>query len=74
MSKASRRFNRTLVLSVLSLAVLIWAAIRSFDISPEDMLTFLVGVMWVVAGVILLAGLFAALWVTLRRLFSGGGS
>ncbi len=74
MSKASRRFNRTLVLSVLSLAVLIWAAIRSFDISPEEMLTFLVGVMWVVAGVILLAGLCAALWVTLRRLFSGGGS
>ena len=74
MSKASRRFNRTLVLIVLSLAVLIWAAIRSFDISPEDMLTFLVGVMWVVAGVILLAGLCAALWVTLRRLFSGGGS
>lgn len=74
MSKASRRFNRTLVLSVLSLAVLIWAAIRSFDISPEDMLNFLVGVMWVVAGVILLAGFCAALWITLRKLFSGGGS
>ena len=73
-SKSPRRFNRTLVLSVLSLAVLIWAAIRSFDISPEDMLTFFVGVLWVVAGVILLAGLCAALWVTLRRLFSGGGS
>ena len=74
MSKATRRFHRTLVLSVFSLAVLIWAAIRNFDISPEDMLTFFVGVLWVVAGVILLAGFCAGLWVALRKLFSGGGS
>ena len=36
MSKASRRYNRTVLLSLAAMGVLIWAAIDQFDLSTQE--------------------------------------
>jgi hypothetical protein len=67
-SKANRRFYRTIVLGMASLGVLIWAAIDQFGISQEEMLNLLLGTLWIAGGTIGLAALCAVLWIGLRKL------
>ena len=68
MSKASRRFYRSLVLGVAALGVMIWAAIDQFGISREHMLNLFTTTLLIAGGVIVLAAAIAMLWVGVRKL------
>ncbi len=61
MSKANRRYIRTVILAVLAMSSLVWVAIDQFEISIEEMLS-LFYVTAIGVGVIIV---FAAVGVTL---------
>lgn len=67
MSRASRRFYRTVLLGVLAMAALVWVAVDQFGISREQITELFLGTVLVVAVVIALAGVLVALWMALRR-------
>jgi hypothetical protein len=60
-SKANRRYIRTVILAVLAMSSLVWVAIDQFEISIEEMLS-LFYVTAIGVGVIIV---FAAVGVTL---------
>jgi hypothetical protein len=68
MSKANRRFYRTLLLGMAALGVLIWSAIEQFGISQQEMANLLIGTLFVAGGTIAVAGLCVMLWIGLRKL------
>ena len=72
MSKASRRFYRTLVLGLVALAAMIWAAVDQFGIARQDMLDLLYGTLMIAVGIIVLAALGVGFWVGIRKLFGRG--
>lgn len=74
MSKANRRFYRTVVLGLIALAVLVWAAIEQFGIPLQEMSHLLLITLWVAGGIIVLAAVCALLWVGLRKLLRQDGA
>jgi hypothetical protein len=68
MSKASRRYYRTVLLGLAAMGVLIWAAIDQFDLSTQEMTELFLGTLWVMGGTIVFAAVFATLWIGLRSL------
>ena len=73
MTKANKKYLRTLILGVLAMGGLVWTAMDQFDIPREVMLDlFLATAMWA-ALVILAAGLAVALLVGLRKWLSRRG-
>ncbi|WP_133125983.1 hypothetical protein [Pseudohalioglobus lutimaris] len=70
MSKAVRRYYRTILLGVAAMGVLIWSAIDQFGIAWEEMLELFLVTLSVIALVILAAGIAVGVCVALRRLFS----
>jgi hypothetical protein len=71
-TKASRRFYRTILFGLTALGVMIWAAVDQFGISQQEMTKLFLGTLWVVAGTIVAAALFAGLWVGLRKCLHRG--
>lgn len=70
MSKANRRFYRTILLGLAALGVLIWTAIDQFGISRQAMADLLLGTLWVAGGTIVLAALCAGIWIGMRKLLA----
>lgn len=68
MSKAQRRYRRTIILGVLALAALVWAAVEQFGIPLETMLELALGSAIAVLMVIVAAGLVVSVWQLLRWL------
>ena len=68
MSRASRRYYRTIVLAVLAMASLIWVAIDQFGISQREMTELFVGTVLIAVLVILCAAVVVLLWAGLRKL------
>ena len=68
MKRPARRYIRTIIIGVLSLAALLRIAVRQFGVSPRELLDLLVATGLVVLLVIGLAGATALLWVGLRKL------
>jgi len=68
MSKANRRYVRTIVLGVLAMSSLIWAAIDQFGISPQVMLDLFIATAIGAGGIILAAAIVVALIVGVRKL------
>jgi hypothetical protein len=66
-SRANRRYYRTIVLGVMAMAALVWVAMDQFGISRQELTGLFLGVVLVVVLVILCAGVIALLWVTLRK-------
>jgi hypothetical protein len=71
-SKASRRFHRTIVIGLVAMGVLIWAAIDQFGISRQEMAELFLGVLWIAVGTIIFAAVFTGLWVGLRKWMQRG--
>lgn len=67
MNRATRRFYRSLVLSLTALGVLIWVALDQFDVPRQEAARLLLGTLSVAASVIVLAALFAGIWIALRK-------
>ena len=71
MSRASRRYNRTIFLGLAAMAVLIWVAVEQFGISSEEMISLFLGVLLVTGVMVGCAALVTGLWVGLRPLDVG---
>ena len=68
MSKASRKYYRTIVLGVAAMAALVWSAVDQFGIPWEDMLDLLLLTIAVIGATILAAAMGAGIWIGLRKL------
>ena len=68
LSKASRKYYRTIVLGVTAMAALVWSAVDQFGIPWEDMLDLLLLTVAVIGATILSAAMGAGLWIGLRKL------
>lgn len=72
MSRAARRYYRTIVLGTAALATLIWAAVDQFGIPWEEMLELFLGTVILAGFTIGLAGLLVGAWIGLRKLLQKG--
>ena len=70
--RTSRRFYRTILFGLTALGVMVWAAVDQFGISQQEIIELFLGTLWIVAGTIVAAALFAGLWVGLRRFLQRG--
>ena len=68
MSRASRRYYRTILLAVLAMASLIWVAIEQFGISEREMTELFMGTVVIAVLAIFCAAIIAMLWIGLRKL------
>ena len=68
MSRSARRYWRTIILGILALGVLVWAAVEQFDVPIAEVRSLLLGTVIAVLLVIVAAGVFVVLWMGLRRL------
>ena len=68
MSKANRRFIRTVVLGVLAMSSLIWVATDQFELSVEEMLNLFYVTAIAVGAVIGFAAIGVTLLNVLRKL------
>jgi hypothetical protein len=71
MSRAARRYFRTILIGTFSLAALVWMAVDQFGVSREELLELMLVTGLVVLLVIALAGTAALAWVGLRKLLRG---
>lgn len=67
-SKANRKYYRTIFLGVAAMGTLVWAAVDQFGIPWRDMLALLLQSLLMLAAVIAAAAVCVALVVCLRRL------
>lgn len=68
MTKASRRYYRTIVLGVAAMGVLLWSATDQFGIPWEHMLELFLATLLVMVVVIIAAAVCVSLWKGLRKL------
>ena len=68
MSRASRRYYRTILLGVLALGTLVWVAVDQFGVPPRELADLFLATLLVVSLLIGAAALVVLLWVGLRRL------
>ena len=67
-SRAGRRYLRTLVIGTAALAVLVWMGVDQFGVPREEILELFVTTLLVVGAVIVLAPSAVLLWMCLRKL------
>ena len=68
MSRAQRRFYRTIILGCVALAGLIWVAVAQFGITREEITGLFTAALLVLVTVIASAAGAALLWIGLRKL------
>lgn len=62
------RFAKTLILAIVATATLAGGAIYSWDVEPEEMLSFFLMSLTLLAAVMVLGFLFAGLMVLIRKM------
>lgn len=70
MSKASRKYYRTIILGVAAMAALIWSAVDQFGIAWEEIAQLFLVTVLVLVVIIFAAAVTVAVWQLLRRLLS----
>ncbi len=68
MSKAGRKYYRTVLLGVAAMACLVWAAVDQFGLSWSEMLDLFLATLLALGVVIVAAALTVGVWIGLRRL------
>jgi len=68
-SKAGRRYYRTILLGLVAMAVLIWVAVDQFGISIQRMQELFLATVAVICAIVICAALFTVAWMGLRRLW-----
>lgn len=63
-----KRYMRTFILALIACATLIWVAIDSFDIPPQQMLGFFLAIALGAAVIVALAALAVLCLVAVKRL------
>lgn len=69
MTKAQRKYYRTIILGVAAMGALIWSAMDQFGISRQEMQSQFLSAVLVVAALVLCGACAAAVWIGLRKLF-----
>lgn len=64
-----KSLTRTVILAVAACATLVWVAIDSFDIPPEQMLSYLIALLIGAVGIIAFAGVSLGVVLLVKRLF-----
>ena len=72
MSKAARKYYRTILLGVAAMAALVWAAVDQFGIAWEEILQLFLATLAVLLLVIVAAAVTVGLWQMLKRLGGDG--
>lgn len=67
MSKSSRRYYRSLIISLGSLGVLVWVVFDEFEVPREEVAALVFGTVGVMVAVILLAAICAGILIAIRR-------
>ena len=67
-AKAARRYYRSIIISVMALAALVWVAVDQFDIAREEILELFVASLLALLLVVAGAGAAAFLWILLRKI------
>lgn len=73
MSRANRRYYRTILLGIAAMGTLVWAAIDQFGIPWQEMLDLFLVTLLVAGLVIAVAACCVAAWLVLRKLLWGRG-
>ena len=68
MSKASRRYYRTIILAILAMSSLVWMAVDQFDISPREMWELFFATAIGAGGIIVLAAVFVLVMAGFKKL------
>lgn len=68
MSRAQRRYLRTVLLAIAAMGTLVWAAVHQFAISWAEVRQLFIATVIGVLLVIALAGAGVAVWAGIRRL------
>ena len=68
MSRASRRFHRTLFLAIAAMGALVWVVVDQFEISGDELQALAVGAVLVVGAIIVCGAILAGIWIALRKL------
>jgi hypothetical protein len=68
MSKRKRRYVRTIILGVLAMGALVWGAVDTFEVPPEQLWVLFLQTLAVLAVLMLAAAAVAVLWSLLRQL------
>ena len=71
-SKANRKYYRTILLGVAAMAALVWTAVDQFGIPWKDMRDLFLITLALLVAVIAAAGICIGLWMGLRKLLSRG--
>lgn len=72
MSRARRRFYRTIILACLAMAALVWIAVDQFGITRQEITGLFSATLLVLVAVIVSAAGAALLWISLRNLWRRG--
>jgi hypothetical protein len=67
-SRASRKYYRTILLGIAAMAALVWSAVAQFDIAWQEMLQLFMITVAVLLLVILAAAVTVGGWALLKRL------
>lgn len=67
MSRSSRRFYRSLVLSLVALGVLVWVVFDQFDVPQREVLALVLASFTLVAATIVVAAVVSGLWIAVQR-------
>ena len=70
MTRSQRRYIRTIILGVLAMAALVWAAVEQFGIPLHEIAELFLATVIGVGAVIAASAVVMLLWLGLRRLMS----
>lgn len=68
LGRASRKYYRTILLGIVAMGCLLWAAVDQFGLAWSDMLDLFLATLLVVGLIILSAAAAVGAWMGLRRL------
>jgi hypothetical protein len=66
-NRSSRRFYRSLALSLAALGVLVWVVFDQFDVPQRDIMALVLGSLTLAAVTIVSAAVVAGLWIAVRK-------
>jgi hypothetical protein len=68
LSRASRKYYRTVLLGIAAMGCLVWAAVDQFGVAWEEILGLFLATLLALCMVIVSAAVAVGIWVGLRRL------
>jgi len=68
MTRARRRYYRTIFLGVAAMGLLVWSAMDQFGLSPQEMRSAFFTALLLIGTIVTVGAVAAAVWVAFRAL------